>query len=116
MSDDNDTTDEDQHVETHEERLIRMRAISDELRVRREQRGRANTPDRRPQPDRTMDTIDLVAYTSKITYNGRGDVVWTAVIPHQYHEMADSLPLTFAVPLHVTIQKWSPLDAVRNAT
>lgn len=100
--------------ETHEERLQRMRDTKDELLRRRRSRGEANIPDRRPQPDRQLEAFDIVAYTSKITYNGRGDVVWTVVIPHQYHEMADELPKTYRTPLHVTIAKWRPLDAVRT--
>jgi hypothetical protein len=101
--------------ESPEERLERARAVAVDLRRRRMERGAADLPERRPQPKRVLDAIDMVAYTSKITYNGRGDVVWTVVIPHQYREQANDLPDTFSTPLHVTIQKWSPLDAVRTA-
>jgi len=93
-------------------RVARMHEVSDELARRRRERGAARIPDCRPQPTRQFDAVDLVAYTSKITYNQRGDVVWTVVIPHQYMEMADSLPKTHGLPLHLTVAKWRPQDGV----
>lgn len=108
MSDDEELTPEQRELE----RVKRMHEVADELARRRRERGAARLPDRRPQPDRTLDTIDLVAYTSKITYNQRGDVVWTVVIPHQYMEMAADLPKTQGNPLHLTVARWRPHGAV----
>ena len=108
--------DEDVSKDSEADRMAKVRAVRDELARRRNERGYARIPERRPQPERRLESFDLIAYTSKVTYNTRGDVVVVMVVPHQYHEMAEDLPKTIGKPLHVTVDQWRPLDAVRADT